>query len=220
VANVDQLLIVSALTNPEPDLVLLDRLLILAEVNSLEPIIIFNKIDLTTEKLAIVNEYEKIGYDVIISSAKTGEGIDEIKSRFAGKISVLAGASGVGKSSILNAILPELSLKTGEVSKKLKRGKHTTRHAQLLVMKNGGLVADTPGFSRLYLPKDMVREELGPLFPEFAVRQQNCKFSTCLHNKEPQCAIKKAVEQGEIAEWRYEHYLQFLDEVINNERSY
>ena len=128
--------------------------------------------------------------------------------------------SGVGKSSILNALQTEFNLRTGEVSDKSKRGKHTTRHVEFLYFDFGGLVADTPGFSNLDLPKDIVREALSSLFPEIFAYQNDCKFSTCLHNKEPKCAVKEAVKKGLIHESRYKNYLAFLEEVISNERSY
>lgn len=220
IANADQVLIVSSFAKPKPDLFLIDRLLVLVEYNRLVPIIIFNKVDLlTNDKMDIPEKYKKIGYKTIISSAKKGIGVEEIKKSFSGKVSVLAGPSGVGKSSILNLIEPNLSLEVGEISSKLKRGKHTTKHVSLLMI-GKGLVADTPGFSKLFLPSDMPKEELSVYFPDIFNFQQYCKFSTCFHNKEPNCAVKRAVADGEIIEWRYKNYLKFLEEVISNERSF
>lgn len=216
----DQVLIVSSFISPKPDLFLIDRMLVLVEYNKLSPIIIFNKVDLRTrEKEDIPEKYKEIGYKTILSSAKKGIGCEEIKNTFHGKVSVLAGPSGVGKSSILNMIEPNLSLKVGEISSKLKRGKHTTKHVNLLMI-GKGLIADTPGFNKLFLPKEMSKEELSACFPDIFNFQQYCKFSTCLHNKEPNCAVKNAVANREIIEWRYKNYLKFLEEVISNERSF
>src|SRR5690606_16955157 len=153
VANVEQVVIVVSLDSPPPDLMLLDRLLVLAEFHGLDSVIVFNKADLVTpaamEKFRSV--YENIGYRVILSSARTLMGIDALRERLKAKISVLAGPSGVGKSSLLNAVQPGLSLKTGDVSHKTNRGRHTTRHVELMRLAEGGFVADTPGFSRLNL---------------------------------------------------------------------
>ena len=151
-------------------------------------------------------------------SNKTGEGIEELRNRLAEKISVLAGPSGSGKSSLFNALSQGKQLKTGEISQKSQRGRHTTRHVELMVCAEG-LVADTPGFSSLFLPK-MRREDLAGYFPEFEQRRGECRFSSCLHDKEPNCAIKAAQENGEISSTRYEHYRIFLQEVIAAERRY
>lgn len=222
IANVDQIIIVNSCLNPPPDYWMTDRLTILALWNKARPILCFNKADLVSEEeLNIIREtYEKTNFKIIFTSSINMLGIEELKESLKDKVSVLAGLSGVGKSSILNALQTEFNLRTGEVSDKSKRGKHTTRHVEFLYFDFGGLVADTPGFSNLDLPKDIVREELSSLFPEIFAYQNDCKFSTCLHNKEPKCAVKEAVEQGLIHESRYKNYLAFLEEVISNERSY
>jgi ribosome biogenesis GTPase len=226
IANVDQALLVFAMTSPKPDLNLLDRLLIQVTDAEIEPILVFTKLDkfkeaaLTagSEEHAITDVYRKIGYTVFEVSNETGEGIEEVRVRLTDKISVLAGPSGSGKSSLFNALSPGKKLKTGEISLKSKRGRHTTRHVELMVCA-GGLVADTPGFSSLFMP-NMKRAELAGCFPEFVDRRRQCRFSSCIHDKEPNCAIKAALESGEISAVRYEHYLIFLQEVIEAERRY
>lgn len=220
VANVDQVLLVFALANPDPDFNLLDRLLVQVGRAGMDILIVFTKRDLLKEGISKtpVDYYSKIGFKVLNVSNKTGEGIAEVASYLDGRISVLAGPSGTGKSSLLNSLRPDLELKTGEVSSKLGRGRHTTRHVELLQVA-GGLVADTPGFSSLYLP-EMKREELQLYFPEFINLRTECRFKSCLHDKEPDCAVKEAVNDGRILRMRYEHYLQFLAEVIENERRY
>ncbi|SDG10593.1 ribosome small subunit-dependent GTPase A [Desulfosporosinus hippei] len=226
IANVDQAILVFAMTSPKPDLNLLDRLLIQVTDAGIEPIIVFTKLDKYNEDsgtahkegLEITDVYRNIGYIVFEVSSKTGQGIADIAVRLTNKISVLAGPSGAGKSSLFNALSPGIQLKTGEISNKSKRGRHTTRHVELMVC-SGGLVADTPGFSSLFMP-EMKRAELADCFPEFAIRRNQCRFNSCLHDKEPNCAIKAALETGEISPIRYDHYLIFLKEVIEAERKY
>ena len=225
IANVDQALLVFALTSPKPDLNLLDRLLIQVTDAEIEPILVFTKLDkyeaaltIGSEEPTITDVYRKIGYTVFEVSNETGQGIEEVGAKLKEKISVLAGPSGAGKSSLFNALSPGKKLKTGELSLKSKRGRHTTRHVELMVCA-GGLVADTPGFSSLFLP-NMKRAELAECFPEFAQRRRQCRFKSCIHDKEPNCAIKEALESGEISSSRYEHYLIFLQEVIEAERRY
>jgi len=219
IANVDQALVVVSLCDPVPDLVFLDRLLVYLERTLVTPVIIFNKIDLARDKATeLINIYRDIGYSVISISAKTGQGVEELYSFLPNHISVFAGPSGVGKSSILNALNPGLKLKTGDVSIKSRRGKHTTRYTELLQL-NQGFVADTPGFSRIDLP-EITREELSSLFPEMDLAEERCRFNTCLHRKEPDCAVKVAVQQKRISPHRYKNYLQFLEEVIGLERSF
>lgn len=219
VANVDQVVLVFARKIPEPDYNLLDRLLIQTGRAGIDILIIFTKYDLAKElKDDVIEYYSRIGYRVLQVSNKTGQGIQEAAECLTGRISVLAGPSGVGKSSLLNSLQPGKELKTGEVSGKIGRGKHTTRHVELIPVA-GGLVADTPGFSSLYLP-EMKREELQNYFPDFEEYKMDCKFKSCLHDQEPACAVKKALEESKILKSRYEHYLQFLREVIENERRY
>lgn len=220
VANVEQAIITFAVQNPDPNLDLLDRFLILAEGAGVVPIICLNKGDLLTEgPPSWLNIYSAIGYQVVLASTKELQGIEQLKQLLSGKISVFAGPSGVGKSSLLNAIQPGLKLQTGEISQKLKRGRHTTRHVELLPLQSGGLVADTPGFSSLYLP-DIAAEELISLFPEMAGYAGLCRFNSCSHHKEPDCAVKEAMNKGKISERRYQSYTHLLTELKEQERRY
>ncbi|MTI79812.1 MAG: ribosome small subunit-dependent GTPase A [Firmicutes bacterium] len=218
VANVDQAVITFAVSNPEPNLDLLDRFLVMAEGAGIMPVICLNKVDLLDiDEPEWMEVYRQVGYTVIATSAKGKKGIAEIKDVLKDKISVFAGPSGVGKSSLLNSIHPGLELKTGDISRKLKRGKHTTRHVELIPLESGGLVADTPGFSSLQLP-EIASTDLAYYFPEMEEFVGSCRFNSCSHNKEPHCAVKEAVQSGEIDYRRYNSYLQFLKEIIDKER--
>lgn len=211
IANVDQLLIVMAADSPPFSPFLLDKFLIVASKSGLEPVIVINKRDLVApERLAeIVGLYARLGYRVFTTQASK-EGVRELTAGLAGKVTVLAGPSGVGKSSLVNSLHPGLELNTSEVSTKLQRGRHTTRHAALypLPEAEGALLADTPGFSFLALD-GVSPAELGWLFPEMAPHIPHCKFPSCLHVHEPQCAVKEAPD---VAPERYESYLRLLDE--------
>ncbi|MCL6476981.1 MAG: ribosome small subunit-dependent GTPase A [Peptococcaceae bacterium] len=220
VANVDRAVIVFAVRDPEPSLALLDRLLIHAGSAGIRPVICLNKVDLAAGSVPeITGPYAAAGYTVIKTSAINGTGIEDLRNIIKEGISVFAGPSGVGKSSLLNAVQPGLSLKTGEVGPKIKRGRHTTRHVELLPLGEGGLVADTPGFSSLFLP-DVEREELAYFFPEMEKYVPECRFTGCLHRSEPDCAVKAAVNRNDIDGGRYERYLNILEELIERERSY
>lgn len=217
VANVDQAVIVFSLRDPEPNPGLLERFLITTILNGIAPVICFNKVDLTKEdQIELMSRYRD-NYDIVVTSAKTGEGLSLLRETLNGKISVFAGPSGVGKSTILNSLIPGLKQKTGEVSVRLRSGKHTTRHTELIPLPGGGFVADTPGFSSLDLP-DIKPEELAGLFPGFGDYQAGCYFTGCLHYKEPGCAIKEAVEAGRIGEARYRQYLEFLEQLMDRRR--
>ena len=222
VANLDQLIILSAVTDPLPDFRLIDRLTIFAQWNNIEPVLCFNKCDLGTEEMRqdIRDRFQASGFPVLFCSTVTEEGIVALKDRLQGTFSVLAGNSGVGKSSIMNAVSEKWKQQTGHVSEKLKRGRHTTRHVELFQLNADTLLADTPGFSTLILPTDIRREELCKLFPEFLPFIGDCRFSTCLHKSEPDCAVKEALETGKIHPDRYESYLAFLEEVIQEERRF
>ena len=215
IANVDKALIVFAIKNPAPNLSLLDRFIVLAEKENLEIVIVFTKVDLDTdgdnlEELKDI--YETSGYKVIPVSNKEKLNIDIIKEELKESTVVFAGPSGVGKSSLLNEVDKNFELKTGEVSDKIKRGKHTTRHAELLKLECGGMVADTPGFSSQTLD-DIDEDELKEYFIEF-YEHDGCKFgSRCIHENEPSCAVKEAVENGEISKKRYDSYIQLLNEI-------
>ena len=221
IANVNKALIVFAVKNPTPHLSLLDRFIVLAERENLEIVIILTKIDLdddnTFEK--IKNIYEPCGYKVIGVSKLENKNIDKVKEELKDNTVVFAGPSGVGKSSLLNQIDSNFQLKTGDVSDKIKRGKHTTRHAELFELKFGGMVADTPGFSSLTLD-DIEDIDLKDYFIEFE-DYDDCKFgSRCIHQNEPNCAVKEAVENGEIPKERYESYIQLLNEIRQGKRRY
>ncbi|MBT9167154.1 MAG: Small ribosomal subunit biogenesis GTPase RsgA [Syntrophomonadaceae bacterium] len=221
IANVEQVVIVCAPQKPQLSLQLLDRLLVLAENEQLRAIICMNKADLPHEEAeqSLRNLYENAGYLLFMTSAKFGQGIEELKQQLCGRISVLAGPSGVGKSSLLNSIQPGLKLRIGEISEKLKSGRHTTRQVELLALDCGGLVADTPGFNQLLLAA-VSPQRLPLCFPEFFSFAPQCRFNPCRHRSEPDCAVKKAVASGKIAESRYKNYLVFLDEVLTQERRY
>ncbi|WP_289682968.1 ribosome small subunit-dependent GTPase A [Romboutsia ilealis] len=222
IANVDKALIVFAIKNPSPNLSLLDRFIVLAEKENLEIVIVFTKVDLDTDG-ELLDElkdiYEASGYKVIPVSNKLKLNIDKIKEELKGNTVVFAGPSGVGKSSLLNEVDKNFELKIGEVSDKIKRGKHTTRHAELLKLECGGMVADTPGFSSLILD-DIDESELKEYFIEFD-KYDECRFgSRCIHENEPSCAVKEAVENREISKKRYESYIQLLNEIRAGKRRY
>ncbi|PPA72098.1 ribosome small subunit-dependent GTPase A [Jeotgalibacillus proteolyticus] len=223
VANVDQAVLVFSAIEPAFSTSLLDRFLVLVESHHISPVICISKMDLLSqeetekiEKFAV--QYEGIGYTVIRSSAKWEDGLTSLLPYLEGKISVFAGQSGVGKSSILNALRPDLELKTDQISSSLGRGKHTTRHVELWSI-GSGLVADTPGFSALEF-SELELEELPGCFPEIADYGERCKFRGCLHINEPKCAVKKAVEENEIPAYRYHHYQQFYDEIKTRKPRY
>ena len=179
-------------------------------------IICFNKMDLATEeeKEQLRRDYENSGCRVLFSSAQEGEGIPEIKSLLKGKTTVMAGPSGVGKSSTLNSISEEKQMETGAVSEKIKRGRHTTRHSELIYLGEDTYLMDTPGFSSLYLT-DIDKEELRFYFPEFAEYENQCRFNGCSHIHEPGCAVKEALEEGKISRLRYEDYCYLYEELAN-----
>lgn len=222
VSNIDLALLVFSAKEPEFSPHLLDRFLVVIESHQIEPIICITKNDLMTDRDESYKEkiayYESIGYTVISTSREDNGIIDKLGPYLSGKISVLAGQSGVGKSSLLNMLVPDLNLKTGEISEALGRGKHTTRHVELVEVA-GGLIADTPGFSSLDFDH-IDKEELSSNFIEFDRLSQACKFRGCLHVKEPKCAVKTAVENGEVAKSRYDNYLQFLQEIMDRKPRY
>ncbi len=219
VANVDQAILVVACAEPEPDLEILDRMLVVVGVERLSAVICFNKIDLVSAYASnkLARPYRRAGYTVLRTSARAGWGLERLRRVLAGKLTVFAGPSGVGKSALLNALEPGHRLRCGEVSARTGRGRHTTRFSVLLEVIPSGYVADTPGFSKLDLDA-LGREDLAGFFPEFSARTAGCRFSGCLHFREPGCAVKADVEDGEIPRSRYEHYLKFLDEIMNRER--
>jgi ribosome biogenesis GTPase / thiamine phosphate phosphatase len=223
IANVDQAILIFSASEPNFSPGLLDRFLVLVESENIEPVICITKIDLLTEKeqSAIENyvrDYKSFGYEVILTSSKTEQGLKELAPFLKDKISVFAGQSGVGKSSLLNALRPELELKTADISAHLGRGKHTTRHVELIEI-DGGLVADTPGFSSLEF-SELDAENLPSCFPEMVEVSDSCKFRGCLHINEPKCAVKTGVESGTIPSYRYDHYLTFHKEIKERKPRY
>lgn len=221
VANVSMVLIVMAYDRPLPSLSLLDRLLLLAQYSHLQPLIVLNKSDLQTNQYVndIKSYYPPAKFPLLSVSARFKQGMEQLKAAISGEIAVLAGPSGVGKSSILNLLTAQDTAPTQEVSNKIGRGRHTTRHVELYPLDNNGWLVDTPGFSVLDLPR-MRREELPLLFPDFIDYTEDCKFADCLHYKENNCGVKKAVEDNKILASRYHNYLTMLEEVMENERCY
>lgn len=213
IANVDQAIILTSCKEPNFSSNLLDKMLVVIEYNNIKPIICFTKYDLledTKEIDEIISYYKKIGYEVFIN-----DNVDEIKKTLEGKVSVLTGQTGVGKSSLLNKIEATLNLPTGEISKKLGRGRHTTRHVELLFIANG-LVADTPGFSSLDF-NGMTKNDIKDNFVEFYENQDKCKYQDCVHIKEDGCYIKKLVQEEKIRPTRYLNYKKFI-EMINERK--
>lgn len=207
VANINQLFIVISCTQPEPDLLLADKLIISAMKHKIKPILVVNKIDLKAIQLdAIAAQYLNTGFETVFTSALTGEGIEEIFSLMKGKISGFAGQSGVGKSSLLNALLQRIAMLTGTLGDKSFRGKHTTRHAELFALEQDGFVLDTPGFSNYEL-EDIMYDELWTYYPEMLNDAEACRFAGCIHVAEPNCRIKALVDEGAIDQLRYQRYL-------------
>lgn len=215
VSNVTQAVIVMSIKNPNPNLWLLDRFLLLAEKENLYITIVFNKIDLEEDLKTniFIDTYAKAGYRVITTSCKKSIGVEELKSILKDNITVFAGPSGVGKSSLINKIQPGLELKTGEISDKTKRGKHTTRHVELMELDIGGYILDTPGFSSLNIDFIQNVEDVQYYFKEIKKYSHMCRFNSCLHINEPECEVKRQVEEENIGKTRYENYLSFVDEI-------
>lgn len=214
VANVTQAFVVVSSKNPDLNLTLLYKFLLLCEYNKVVPIVCFNKMDIDSENSKSVGEMLKAsGYEVLYLQGKHGVGIEGLKSKIHNNITVFCGPSGVGKSTILNKVIGREAMKTGDISDKLKRGKHTTRHSEL-VRVEGGFLVDTPGFSSLEL--DFIeKEELKYLLPEFEPYNEECKFNNCVHYKEPGCKVKEMLESGKINKGRYEFYIKTLEEIIS-----
>ena len=219
VANVDQAFLIFAMENPKPNFLLLDRFLIMMKQQEIPAVICFNKKDVGEKKEMekLYEFYTGCGYRVVLSSTYEGEGMDEIHEILKGKTTVVAGPSGVGKSSITNCMQGEVQMETGEISKKLKRGKHTTRHSQVIPVEKNTFLVDTPGFSSLYLT-DMKEEELRDYFPEFVMYEPQCRFQGCMHIHEPGCAVKKALSEGKISQQRYDNYLALYEELKEKRR--
>lgn len=220
VANIDQVLITFAARQPDLNQLLLNRFLVLAEWSGIPEIVIcINKCDLLKEKADFLQDYVQAGYKLLMVSAQEGQGIQELKNMLTGRVTVFAGPSGVGKSSLLNAVDSNLELATGKISDKIKRGKHTTRAACLLPLPEGGTVVDTPGFSAAEL-ENIDKAQLAYYFPEFRPYIEKCYYNTCTHSHEPDCAVKEAVEAGAICQARYEAYLNILQTINERKKAY
>ena len=219
VANVDQALLIFAAASPNPNFNLLDRFLVMMGRQDVPVILCFNKCDLITEeqKQEIEAIYEVSGCKILFVSAKKELGLKELQEILEGKTTTVAGPSGVGKSSLINLLAPEACMETGEISKKIERGRHTTRHAELIQLKGDGYIMDTPGFSSLYLP-EMEKEELQDCYPEFAAFEPYCRFQGCSHISEPDCGVKEALSEGKIHPVRYENYCQLYGELKDRKK--
>ncbi|MDG0812341.1 ribosome small subunit-dependent GTPase A [Cohnella rhizosphaerae] len=229
VANADLAVLVFSVIRPELNLQLLDKFLVHIEHAGLDALIVLTKLDAAERSDDAgrigrdiddaVALYEGIGYPVLAVSARQGTGLEELRGLLADHVSVFAGQSGVGKSSLLNALVPGLAMETNEISEKLGRGKHTTRHVELVELPSGGFVADTPGFSQLDF-QELGIDEIGSCFREFRELAQGCKFRGCTHTHEPGCAVLAELEAGGIAESRYRHYKEFMNEWKDKPRRY
>lgn len=221
VANVDQVVVVFAVAKPEPHLRMLDRFLVIAEANDLPARLVLNKCELVEPATAraLASPYERVGYPVHLTSVKSGVGLDALHAGLAGKESVLTGPSGVGKSSLLNAMYDGIDLRVGEISESVNKGRHTTVGARLVPLPDGGFVADTPGLREVGLwgvdPAD-----LPYCFPEFRELLGTCRFQDCGHDREPGCAVRGAVESGSVTRERYDSYLKLRAEQAENARAY
>jgi ribosome biogenesis GTPase len=230
VANVDQAVILFAIVKPNPSYNLLDRFLITMRQQNLPVIICFNKQDIATkeEQQELYDAYEKCGYTVLFISVKEEKGLDELKELLRGKTTTLAGPSGVGKSSLLNKLVPDADMQTGELSKKIDRGKNTTRHSELFFVKElsdckedgtNTYIIDTPGFTSLDV-RDVTTSDIMQYYPEFEEYEPDCRFGGCAHIHEPDCGVKRAVEEGKIARVRYDNYCMIYDELKNMRPDY
>ena len=219
VANIDQALVVFAVTKPTPHFNLLDRFLVMMERKEIPVVLCFNKKDIATspEIAELEAIYEKCGYPIVFTSALEQENIEEIRRLLLKKTTAIAGPSGVGKSSLINLPQNQVQMETGTISRKIERGKHTTRHSELIAVDADSYIMDTPGFSSLYV-NDFEKEELKYYFREFASYEGQCRFQGCDHVHEPGCAVKEALEEGKIHPVRYKNYLEMYTELKEKKR--
>jgi ribosome biogenesis GTPase / thiamine phosphate phosphatase len=219
VANVDQAMVIFAAAEPDPNLNLLDRFLIMMQKQQVNAIVCFNKMDIVGEdEIALLREtYLRCGYEVVFTSMRRKEGVSVLYDKLKGKTTVLAGPSGVGKSTFINLVQPAANMETGVISEKIKRGKHTTRHSELIYIEDDTYIMDTPGFSSLYID-EIEKEELKNYFVEFQDYEQQCRFIGCNHQNEPGCAVKEALQDKKISKLRYENYLTLYEELKNQKR--
>lgn len=219
VANIDQAAVIFAVKKPEPNLNLLDRFLIMMQQKDIPCILIFNKSDLAEEgeKEKLKKIYSGSGCEILFISAKQEEGIEKVKTALLGKTSTVAGPSGVGKSSLINRLQSDVSMATGDISEKIERGKHTTRHTEFITLEEDTFIMDTPGFSSLAV-FDMEKQELEQFYPEFDEYRRNCRFYGCSHTHEPGCAVKQALELEKISLERYENYKLIYEELKSRKK--
>ncbi|MDO4292992.1 MAG: ribosome small subunit-dependent GTPase A [Eubacteriales bacterium] len=219
VANVDQAMVIFALASPKPNFNLLDRFLVMMEKQGLPALICFNKKDLADQETVcrVEERYREAGYPLLFVSAAAGEGLDGIRKRLLGRTTTVAGPSGVGKSSLINLLQDNVRMETGAVSEKIERGRHTTRHTELLWVDEDTYILDTPGFSSIDLI-GVEKEALGQYFPEIAALEGQCRFAGCSHIAEPDCSVKAALEAGRISAGRYEDYKAFYEELKESQR--
>ena len=220
VANIDQALVIFAAVKPQPNFNLLDRFLIMMQQQELPCILCFNKTDLITaeEREKIRRIYEPGGYRILFTSTKDGTGLSELRALLQGRTTTVAGPSGVGKSSLINLLQPKVQMETGEISKKIERGRHTTRHSELIRIAEQTYIMDTPGFSSLSL-FNLEKEQLCSFYPEFEQYAHACRFQGCVHVQEPDCAVKEALSEGKIDPIRYENY-KLLYEELKEQKGY
>ena len=219
VANVDQAFVIFAMENPKPNFMLLDRFLIMMEYQDVPVTICFNKKDLLEEQAIeeFAGVYRKCGYSVLYTSAEKEEGIRELHELLDGRTTAVAGPSGVGKSSLVNRLQPNVQMETGSISRKIERGKHTTRHSEIIPIAADTYIMDTPGFSTLYIP-GFEKEDLQNFYPEFKEYEPYCRFKGCSHISEPDCGVKEALAEGKISQLRYEDYLALYEELKEKRR--
>ncbi len=219
IANIDKLLIVASLSDPEPDTLFIDKMLVCAESNNVKAAVCFNKSDLSDNAQKYMDIYKSAGYEVFLTSAMSGIGTDEVHEFMKSCTLAVCGFSGVGKSTLLNSLTGMSGFETGEISRKLNRGKHTTRHVELVEYEKGSYIADTPGFSMLELPSDMTSDMLIEYFPDLKVHSGDCKFSDCTHTSDKFCSVYDALKDGKISESRYGNY-KYLYGEISNRKNY